>query len=45
MLLIALILLIAMGWGYYSIKILPEKRKQREEELRKKIMEEMNQNK
>lgn len=45
MLIVALFLLVIIGWGYYSIKILPEKRKQREEELRKKIMEEMNQNK
>lgn len=45
MLIVALLLLLIIGWWYYSIKVLPEKRKQREEELRKKIMEEMNQNK
>lgn len=45
MLIVGLLLLIVIGWGYYSIKVLPEKRKQKEEELRKKIMEEMNQNK
>jgi hypothetical protein len=43
--LVGVLLLILVSWGYYAIVVRPKNANAKEEEMRKKIMEEMKNNK